>query len=207
MIRMSSPLTEQPSLFGHGEPGFDPAFTGARRIDLGQGAWLEHLPAWVHGHEALFEALWSTTRWRLERRPMYDRIVDVPRQFATLPEDGPGHPLLLELGNAVSARYGRPLTEISLAAYRDGRDSVAFHGDRMGRQSGDTVVAIVSLGAPRRFLLRPAGGGPSRAFDLGWGDLLVMGGTCQRTWQHAVPKMTSARPRMSVQFRPHVRDE
>ena len=81
---------------------------------------------------------------------------------------------------------------------------MAFHGDRIGRQSGHTVVAILSLGAPRRFLLRPAGGGTSRAFDLGWGDLLVMGGTCQRTWEHAVPKMASAKPRMSVQFRPEV---
>ena len=94
------------------------------------------------------------------------------------------------------------LSEISLAGYRDGRDSVAFHGDRVGRERDDTIVAIVSFGAPRRFLLRPAGGGPSRAFDLGWGDLLVMGGTCQRTWEHAVPKMASAAPRLSVQFRP-----
>ncbi len=117
---------------------------------------------------------------------------------------GPGILSWLEMAEALSTRYGQPLREISLAAYRDGRDSVAFHGDRIGRQSGHTVVAIVSLGAPRRFLLRPAGGGTSRAFDLGWGDLLVMGGTCQRTWEHAVPKMASAKPRMSVQFRPEV---
>jgi len=131
-------------------------------------------------------------------------MVDVPRLVATLPDDGPGHPVVVEMAEALSARYGLPLREISLAAYRDGRDSVAFHGDRIGRRSGHTVVAIVSLGAPRRFLLRPAGGGTSRAFDLGWGDLLVMGGTCQRTWEHAVPKMASAKPRMSVQFRPEV---
>src|SRR5262249_55236959 len=126
---------------------------------------------------------------------------------AILPEDGPGHPLLQALAAALSARYQRTLGEISLAAYRDGRDSVAFHGDRMGRQSHDTVVAIVSLGAPRRFLLRPSGGGASRAFDLGWGDLLVMGGTCQRTWEHGVPKVATARPRMSVQFRPRLSEE
>ena len=81
-----------------------------------------------------------------------------------------------------------------------------FHGDRIGRERDDTIVAIVSFGAPRRFLLRPAGGGASRAFDLGWGDLLVMGGTCQRTWEHAVPKMASAAPRLSVQFRPEPTD-
>ena len=197
-------LTEQPSLFGQGVASFDATFSGVRRVALGSGAWIDHLPAWVQGHEALFEALWTTTRWRAERREMYERMVDVPRLVAMLPDDGPGHPTVLEMAGALSTRYGRPLREISLAAYRDGRDSVAFHGDRIGRQSGHTVVAIVSLGAPRRFLLRPAGGGTSRAFDLGWGDLLVMGGTCQRTWEHAVPKMTSAKPRMSVQFRPEV---
>ena len=137
---------------------------------------------------------------------MYEQIVDVPRLVATLPDDGPGHPVLLQAADALSRRYGLALTRLSLAYYRDGRDSVAWHGDRLGRLVDDTVVAILSLGQPRRFLLRPAGGGASRAFDLGWGDLLVMGGTCQRTWQHAVPKMTLAGPRMSVQFRPDVDD-
>src|SRR5215471_16669357 len=99
------------------------------------------------------------------------------------------------------------LSRISLAYYRDGRDSVAWHGDRLGRLIDDTVVAILSLGEPRRFLLRPAAGGASRAFDLGWGDLLVMGGSCQRTWQHAVPKAVQAGPRMSVQFRPVTEDQ
>ena len=83
---------------------------------------------------------------------------------------------------------------------------MAWHGDRMGRLVDDTVVAILSVGAPRRFLLRPAAGGASRAFDLGWGDLLVMGGSCQRTWQHAVPKTALAGPRISIQFRPDTGD-
>jgi alkylated DNA repair dioxygenase AlkB len=192
----------QPSLFGGGPPGFDPGLAGLRRLTLGRGAWIDHLAGWVTGHEDVFDALWRTTRWRLHRRRMYERVVDVPRLVATLPQDGPGHPLLPALGAALSARYGLPLTRVSLAGYRHGRDSVAFHGDRLGGGPGDAVVALVSLGAPRRFLLRPAGGGPSRAFDLGWGDLLVMGGTCQRTWEHAVPKVARAAPRLSVQFRP-----
>src|SRR5262245_27611687 len=129
MWSMGTALTDQPSLFGQGEPGFDASFEGLRRIPLAQRAWVDHLPGWVHGHEALFEALWSGVRWRLERRPMYDRVVDVPRMVAILPEDGAGHPLLGELAVALSARYQRTLGEISLAAYRDGRDSVAFHGD------------------------------------------------------------------------------
>jgi len=88
--------------------------------------------------------------------------------------------------------------------YLDGRDSVAWHGDTIGRgATQDTVVAIVSLGAPRALALRPRRGGPAIRYDLGHGDLLVMGGSCQRTWEHAVPKTTRATgPRISVQFRP-----
>jgi len=137
---------------------------------------------------------------------MYERVVDVPRLVAVLPDDGPGHPVLDQAAAVLSRHYGLALTRVSLAYYRDGRDSVAWHGDRLGRLVDDTVVAILSLGEPRRFLLRPAVGGASRAFDLGWGDLLVMGGSCQRTWQHAVPKTALAGPRISAQFRPNVDD-
>ena len=200
-------LAEQASLFGSGEPRFDPAFTGVRRLTLSGGAWVEHLPGWLEGHEAVFETLRRTTRWEHHRRRMYERIVDVPRLVASLPDDGPGHPVLEEAQTALSRRYGVDLTSVSLAYYRDGRDSVAWHGDRLGRLADDTVVAILSLGEPRRFLLRPAAGGTSRALELGWGDLLVMGGSCQRTWQHAVPKAAQAGPRMSVQFRPIAVDE
>jgi len=121
--------------------------------------------------------------------------------LATWPEDGPGHPLLPLVRDALVARYGRPLPRVSLAAYRDGRDSVAFHGDRLGPAKDDAIVAIVALGTRRRFLLRPAGGGRSRAFDFGGGDLLVMGGTCQRTWEHGIPKSAHAGLRISIQLR------
>jgi alkylated DNA repair dioxygenase AlkB len=197
---------EQASLFGFGEPRFDGDFRGLRRIALGSGAWVDHLPGWLEGHEALFEVLRGATRWRHERRWMYERIVDVPRLVASLPDDGPGHPVLVQAATALSCRYRLALDQVSLAYYRDGQDSVAWHGDRLGRLVHDTVVAILSVGAPRRFLLRPASGGASRAFDLGWGDLLVMGGSCQRTWQHAVPKTALAGPRISVQFRPDASD-
>ncbi|HTY80748.1 MAG TPA: alpha-ketoglutarate-dependent dioxygenase AlkB [Candidatus Bathyarchaeia archaeon] len=195
-----SPLVRQATLFPE-EPSFDPTFAGLTRTDLGRGAWIDHLPEWVRGHEAVLEALWSTTRWEAHRRRMYDRIVDVPRLVAGLPDGGPGHPLIPGLADALSARYGRSLHRISLAAYRDGRDSVAFHGDKLGAARNDAIVAIVGLGARRRFLLRPAGGGRSLAFDLGGGDLLVMGGNCQRTWEHGVPKVAYADLRISVQFR------
>src|SRR5512146_274732 len=192
---------QQQSLFDSGEPGFDPHIARLGRIPLDRGAWLDHIAEWLDGHEALLATLWSTTRWRSQRRRMYERVVDVPRLVATLPDDGPGHPILHAVAAALSAYYGRPLFDISLAAYRDGRDSVAFHGDRLGKERADAIVAILSLGFTRRFLLRRAGGGSSRAFNLGGGDLLVMGGTCQLTWEHAVPKVAHAGLRISVQFR------
>jgi alkylated DNA repair dioxygenase AlkB len=194
----------QATLFGRSAPRVDPGFPGLSRIPLTGGAWLDHLPGWLEGHEVVFDALWRTTRWEHQRRRMYDRMVDVPRLVAELPDDGAGHPVLDDAAAALSTRYALPLESVSLACYRDGRDSVAWHGDRMGRLTDDTVVAIVSLGTPRRFLLRPRAGGPSRAFDLGWGDLLVMGGSCQRSWEHAVPKAAEAGPRISVQFRPRL---
>lgn len=191
----------QAVLFGDEAPSFDPGFSTARREALGQGAWLERVPGWVSGHTTLFEALHGSTAWRARRRMMYERMVDVPRLMARIPDDGPGHPILRQLARALSGRYGRPLYSISMGLYRDGRDSVAFHGDRLGALIDDTVVAILSLGGPRRFLLRPASGGRSLRMSVGWGDLAVMGGCCQRTWQHAIPKMAQAAPRIAVMFR------
>ena len=111
------------------------------------------------------------------------------------------------LSSAYRNYRGAVLRTTGLCLYRNGRDSVAWHGDTLGRGSfEDTVVAIVSLGEARRFLLRPRPGHqqgrPSVRLVLGHGDLAVMGGNCQRTWEHSVPKTTRAvGPRMSIQFR------
>jgi len=198
---------QQRSLFDSGEPRFDPQLARLSRIPLDNGAWIDHLPVWLEGHETLLDQLWATTQWQSHRRHMYERTVDVPRLVATLPENGPGHPIVTDMADALSAHYFRDLFDVSLAAYRDGRDSVAFHGDRLGIDRADAIVAIVSLGFPRRFLLRPAGGGSSRAFNLGRGDLIVMGGSCQLTWEHAVPKVAHAELRISVQFRSAADDD
>ena len=140
---------------------------------------------------------------------MYDRILDVPRlvsfydEKAQLPD-----PALDAMRAALSEHYWteikEPFATVGLCLYRDGSDSVAWHGDTIGRGStDDTLVAIVSLGAPRSFLLRPRGGGTSKRFEVGRGDLLVMGGSCQRTWEHSVPKRSRTHgPRISIQFRP-----
>ena len=171
------------------------------RVRLDDRAWVEHGPGWLAEHQALFDALRRGIEWRIERRAMYDAFVEVPRLTATIPDDGPCPPPLTHAHRALERRYRRRFESIRLAWYRDGRDSVAMHGDRIGRRIADTIVAILSLGAPRRFLLKPAAGGRSHRFDLGGGDLLVMGGACQRTWRHGIPKVRSAGPRISIQFR------
>ncbi|MET7684979.1 alpha-ketoglutarate-dependent dioxygenase AlkB [Streptomyces sp. NPDC005423] len=183
---------------------------GIRRTALGLGAWIDVLPGWLAGADTLFEELVSEVPWRAERRQMYDQVVDVPRLLAFYrAEDGLPHPVLSEARQALSAHYAdelrEPFTTAGLCYYRDGRDSVAWHGDRVGRGAReDTMVAILSVGAPRDLLLRPVRGGDSVRRPLGHGDLIVMGGSCQRTWEHCVPKTArAAGPRISVQFRPH----
>ncbi|WP_189115197.1 alpha-ketoglutarate-dependent dioxygenase AlkB [Pilimelia terevasa] len=201
----------QPSLLGGGgqvRPG--PLGDTVRRLPLGVGAWLDLRPGWMLGADALFDRLHRVVPWRAQRRQMYDRVVDVPRLLAfygvgaALPD-----PALEAARASLDARYGAepggPLATAGLCLYRDGRDSVAWHGDRVGRgATADTTVAIVSLGAPRTLALRRRGGGgrPLR-FEVGHGDLLVMGGSCQRTFDHAVPRTARpCGPRISVQFRP-----
>lgn len=206
-------LELQESLFDTAEdtPSFSPLRGRVRRTPLSRGAWVDHLPGWLSGSSSLFDSLTAEVPWREERRQMYDRVVDVPRLLAFYGErDALPHPLLDRAHALLDAHYGpelgEPFATAGLCYYRDGRDSVAWHGDRIGRgRSADTMVAILSLGAARRLLLRPAGGGPGRTlgFSVGHGDLLVMGGSCQRTWEHAVPKTARpAGPRISVQFRP-----
>ncbi|AZP15634.1 alpha-ketoglutarate-dependent dioxygenase AlkB [Streptomyces aquilus] len=184
---------------------------GVTRTELGSGAWIDVLPGWLAGSDTLFEQLAAEVPWRAERRKMYDNVVDVPRLLAYYGrDDALPHPVLTEAREALSAHYadelGEPFTTAGLCYYRDGRDSVAWHGDRIGRGAREnTMVAILSVGAPRDLLLRPMRGGAGTVRrPLGHGDLIVMGGTCQRTWEHCVPKTTrAAGPRISVQFRPH----
>ena len=182
--------------------------TGVRRTHLDHDAWVDLMPGWIGGADELYAALRRDVPWQAERRQMYDSIVDVPRLLSFYGErDTLPQPALVECREALSRHYaselGEPFVTAGLCLYRDGQDSVAWHGDRIGRsRDQDTMVAIVSVGAPRDLVLRPRGGGPSVRLAAGHGDLLVMGGSCQRTWDHCVPKTTRpVGPRISVQFR------
>jgi alkylated DNA repair dioxygenase AlkB len=194
----------QPSLLDTAEDtAFDPAFADLQRVRLDRGAWLDVVRGWCTGHEALFDAVVAAADWQVWSRPMFDRVVDQPRLSTSWAGERlpPSLAPIREMAAALSARYGLPLTRISANLYRDGRDSVAWHGDTHLRTLPTATVAVLSLGSPRPFKLRPRGGGASRSWDLGQGDLAVMGGTCQRTWQHAVPKVAKAGPRICIMFR------
>lgn len=196
-------MAVQGSLFDHSE-----------RRDLGCGAWIETRSGWLDGADSMFEELLSAVSWRAERRRMYDRVLDVPRlvSFYDLTTEAGPHPVVARLRRRLNDIYagelGEPFTSAGFCLYRDGSDSVAWHGDTIGRsRTQDTMVAIVSLGATRMFAMRPRCEGGARRPTLrlpqSHGDLLVMGGSCQRTWEHAVPKTSApVGPRISIQFRP-----
>ncbi|MCU1459312.1 MAG: putative alkylated repair protein [Actinomycetia bacterium] len=198
----------QPSLLDASvsKPEPDRAFADLVRLDLGQGAWVDHQLGWLRGADSLFADLLESAPFEQRQMTIFGKRLDQPR-LTTWWED-PAHqaPGPVEaMRQALRERYEEPFDAVGINLYRDGRDSVAWHADRHARGPGspDVVVAIVSLGDTRRFLLRPrVGGGPSQAFDLHAGDLLVMGGSCQRTRQHTIPKTARpVGPRMSVTFR------
>ena len=193
----------QPSLFSDGLSADPGALERRQHTELGNGAWIDHLEGWLTDDLAVFDALSTHAPWRQGRRVRYDREVDVPRLTAWCRDPARlPHPTLGRAFHALNAEYGPdPFTTAGLCWYRDGLDSVAWHGDNIRNSRAETVIAIVSLGAARPLQLRPRGGGPSLTFLLGHGDLFVMGGTCQTTWEHAVPKVRAAGPRISVQFR------
>jgi alkylated DNA repair dioxygenase AlkB len=200
------PLFAQP----FGQAAFDPEFRRVERTQLGLGAWIDRAPKWIEHDAALFSELERELEWRSEKRAMYTRIVDVPRLLASVPKRG----LVEAMRAALSQRYGEDFVHVTAALYRDGRDSVAFHGDTTARDMNEAIVATVSLGGARTFLVKPIAASPgersgakpgknlSRAFALGGGDLVVMGGTCQRTHRHAIPKAARAEPRIALIFRP-----
>jgi alkylated DNA repair dioxygenase AlkB len=197
-------LAWQGSLLATGEASVGRSFANLRRDELAGGAWVDHVPGWLAGADDVFALLLATVPWAQHERHMYTGKVVEPRLRASwrLAADAEGvPPVVQEMGTVLRQRYGRPFDTVGCNLYRHGGDSVAWHGDRIPAEIVDPVVALVSVGEPRRLLLRPRGGGSSRPYVFGAGDLLVMGGTCQRTWEHTVPKVARAGPRISLAFR------
>jgi alkylated DNA repair dioxygenase AlkB len=196
-----SSIVHQPTLLGCAEPAIA-ADVVWRRTNLDAAAWVDVAREWLAGADALAARLITSVPWKQGRRRMWDRMVDDPRlSHWGRRGDPPLDPALTQMHRALERRYRRRLHGPALNYYRDGRDSVAWHADRELRELDDTIVAIVTLGTRRPFLLRPKGGGPSLDVAPGSGDVLVMGGAAQRGWEHAVPKTARSGPRISVSFR------
>jgi alkylated DNA repair dioxygenase AlkB len=198
-------LSWQPSLLsssGSAEPAVDPSFLGLTRIQLDDEAWVDSLPGWVSSPDPAFALLLDACPFEQRDMFLYGRTVDQPRLTAFLDVDSLP-PLVADMRAALNHRYGVQFDSVLVNLYRDGRDSVAWHRDRVHKVVANPTVVTVSLGERRKFLLRPRGSTTTAyRFEPGHGDLLVMGGTSQHTWEHTVPKTaTPVGPRMSVTFR------
>jgi alkylated DNA repair dioxygenase AlkB len=182
-------------------PGVDRTFATAHRVRLDAHSWVEHVPGWLGDAGAVFDELGRTARWEQRRRWMGGRWVLEPRLTAQYRDLAAAPPPLRLMARALTARYGVTYDRLWLNLYRHHRDSTGWHGDGASTRRRECVVPVLSLGATRSFLVRPVGGGPSRAFRPVAGDLVVMGGRCQRDWRHSVPKQTApSGPRISVNF-------
>ncbi|WP_436535995.1 alpha-ketoglutarate-dependent dioxygenase AlkB [Actinoplanes sp. HUAS TT8] len=183
---------------------FDTSFAGATRVELDRTSWIEQVPGWLHNSDDLLEHLQRTAPWEQRYRSMFGRRFTEPRLTAEFPDiaEAP-QPALRQIADALSDHYGTTYRKLWMNLYRTHRDSTGWHGDLIGKVQDISVVPVLSLGATRRFLIRPADGGPSTSLRVGPGDLVVMGGRSQLDWRHCVPKQqTPAGPRISVNFAP-----
>lgn len=190
----------QGSLFGHQQPAL--TALSPHRVWLDDDCWLDRQANWLLGGDRLFRELEDELPWQSGRRPMYDRMVDIPRLSAFLAASDERLPRVVARASAaLETHYATPFLIVGVNYYRTGRDSVAWHADRIGRLEHNPIIVIVSVGGRRNFRLRPMGGGTGVTIPMYSGDLLVMGGACQHRWEHAVPKSRTTEPRMSITFR------
>jgi alkylated DNA repair dioxygenase AlkB len=199
------PGSYQSSLFGLDDPACPPLAGRLERTWLDGECWVDLAPRWLRGADLVFGELVARLHWGQREVVMYDRVLPEPRLtswWSTASRRDEPLPVLREARRDLSTHYGRQFDSIGFNLYRDGHDSVAWHGDRERFVREDPVVAILSVGSARPFQMRPRAGGPSQSWLLGHGDLFVMGGACQHDWLHSVPKVAHAPgPRLSIMFR------
>jgi alkylated DNA repair dioxygenase AlkB len=201
-----APPGRQGDLFEDLAPAVDAGFATAERIELDETSWIEYVPRWLQGSASLFDELMATATWEQRDRYMYGRRVAEPRLTAEYADiDVAPQRLLPAITEALSEHYGVAYRYVWINLYRTHRDSTSWHGDPIAKVQETSTVPVLSLGAARRFLIRPAEGGRSVSLAAASGDLIVMGGRAQRDWRHSVPKQaTPAGPRMSINFAPHL---
>lgn len=200
---VTEPWSRQPGLFDLGS-AFSVDFAQLQRIELDERSWIDFVPGWLNGSDPLFEELLRSAPWEHRSRWMFTREVTEPRLTAEFPDIATApHPGLHMVAAELSSHYGVDYRSVWINLYRDHRDSTGWHGDRIGKVQEESIVPVLSLGATRRFLVRPVAGGKSIRFQPAAGDLIVMGGRTQHDWRHSVPKQSLTEgPRISVNFAP-----
>ena len=183
-------------------PGAEFDFGSAQRIELDTTSWIEHVPGWLRGSEQLFDELFQSAPWEQRDRWMFTRRVVEPRLTAEYPDlSSAPQRLLHTVAAALSSHYGPHYRSLWINLYRNNRDSTSWHSDLIVRVEEESIVPVLSLGATRRFLIRPTKGGKSISLQAAAGDLIVMGGRSQRDWRHCVPKQAvPIGARISVNF-------
>jgi alkylated DNA repair dioxygenase AlkB len=179
--------------------------TAPRTIAADDAGTIVYYPGVVTPDEAQrwFDELLATIDWRHERRPMYDRVVDVPRLVAHFRAGEPLPELVARMKTRVEERLGLSFGSVGFNRYRDGRDSVAMHHDHKDELEPRSPIALLSLGATRTMRLRTIAT-PRRtlAVALEPGSVLLMAGASQEYWEHGIPKTTEpVGERISVAFR------
>ena len=187
------------------------------RIELAEGAWLDYLPAWIDASDAdrLLTALRDELAWEHREIVIFGRRIPQPRLIAwggsaayrysgqTLePRALTGTVAALLARASAFARV--PFNHVLANRYRDGHDSMGMHADDERELGPAPVVATLSLGAARRFVIagRRAKTGERRNLSLASGSLLVMGGACQSEFRHGLPRDPALQSeRISLTFR------
>jgi alkylated DNA repair dioxygenase AlkB len=197
-----APLAVDPALTGGLAVAADASFGTRERFDLDEHSWIDHVHGWLDGDIELMESLLTAATWEHRRRWMYTRMVDEPRLTAEYPTvDDVPVPAVRYVAAILGRRYGVAYRRVWMNWYRSEGDGTGWHADKPAADLAEAVIPVLSLGATRRFLIRPKNGGRSTAFVAHGGDLVVMGGRCQRDWVHMVPKQPQpAGPRVSLNF-------
>jgi alkylated DNA repair dioxygenase AlkB len=182
------------------------------------GASLAFVPDWLSPERAdrLFDEVMRETPWEVHRIRMFGRMVDSPRLSCWMGEpeavyrysgaDFAPHawmPALDDLRARVQRQTGSRFNSVLANLYRTGRDAMGWHSDDEPELGAQPVIASVSLGATRRFVLKHRQQPDTKlALDLPHGSLLVMAGDTQRLYRHALPRTArSVGPRINLTFR------
>ncbi|MFJ3487322.1 alpha-ketoglutarate-dependent dioxygenase AlkB [Pseudomonas sp. NPDC090202] len=207
MNSLTQPLSlslVQNDLFGDDNAAFsvDTSFSTAKRIELDEHSWIEIVPGWASGAALLFEQMLKSVPWAEHERRMFNKNFLEPRLTAAytdlqqVTEQG-----ILQAVASLSEHYGVDYDGVWMNLYRSEADSTGWHRDYPSCRRPECVVPVLTLGATRRFQIKPYSGGRAMTFKPSSGDLIVMGGRAQQDWLHCVPKETGTiGARVSVNF-------